>query len=171
MEAELDAAAEDGRALGFALGCVAAAWRELPAHEEGRFILASNALALVLLVPAAALLLASVAGDFPFSYLGAAGGQMPLVNDANLPAVPPLAALVALLAAAHLRIAWLVLERDWDRVAGAAMLAAAAAVTSVIFTAVAFVDCASAIRQAGTLCVELAAVAALARWHGRRAYA
>jgi hypothetical protein len=119
MEAELDSAQADGRALGFALGCLVAAWRQLPAQAEGRLLLARNALAFVLIVPAAALLVSTVVAGFPFSYLGTAG--VPLVNLGNQSAVPPLAALVLLLAGAQLRLAWLLLERDWGRVAETGM--------------------------------------------------
>lgn len=176
MEGEFEAAREDGKPLVFALGCLIAAWRELPAHEEGRFIIASHLLAFVLLVPTAALLASSILADFPFSYLGppgaqslleATGAQKPLLSEANRSALPPLAALLALLAASHLRIAWLVLERDWARAAGAAAMAAAATVTLILFTTLTFAYSAAAPAQAAALAIELAAVSALARWHAR----
>jgi hypothetical protein len=172
MEAEFEAAKEDGKPLAFAFGCLVAAWRELPAHEEGRFTIASHVLAFVLILPTAALL-AGMAADFPAARSGAPGlleaigGREPLLSEANRSAVPALAALAALLAAAHLRIAWLVLERDWERMAAVAALAAAATVTLVIFSVVVFDYYGSALGQAAALAVELAAVSALARWHGR----
>jgi hypothetical protein len=172
MEAEFEAAMEDGKPLAFALGCLVAAWRELPAHEEGRFTIASHVLAFVLILPTAALLAGMVA-DFPVAQSGASGlleaigGREPLLSEGNRSAVPALAALAALLAAAHLRIAWLVLERDWERIAAVGALAAAATVTLVIFSVVVFAYYGSALGQAAALAVELAAVSALARWHGR----
>jgi hypothetical protein len=163
MEAELDAARADGRALAFALGCLTAAWSQLPAHAEGRLLLARNALALVLIVPAAALLVSTVLAGFPLSYLGSAG--VPLVNVGNQSAVPPLAALVLLLAGAQLRLAWLLLERDWARVAATGMAMAGTQMALLVFTAVAFTDCAAALTGAAALAAELAAVAALAGGH------
>src|SRR5439155_14596231 len=55
MEVELYTAIEDGRPLVFATGCLLAAWRELPAHPEGRLTLARHALAIGLIVPVAGL--------------------------------------------------------------------------------------------------------------------
>ncbi len=176
MEVEFEAASADGKPLTFALGCLAAAWRELPAHEEGRFTIASHALAFVLIIPTAALLLSSLLAGFPVSYLGQvgaggwlelAGGQKPLFSEANRSAVPPLAALVIVLAASHLRIAWLVLERDWGRVATLGMLMAASTMALTIFTSLVFAYGASAVAQAAMLATELAIISALARWHAR----
>jgi hypothetical protein len=176
MEAEFEAASEDGKPLAFASGCLVAAWRELPRHEEGRFIIASHAFAFAVIISTAALLASSVIAGFPYSYLGqievrdmlgAAGGSQPLLSEANRPALPSLAALVLLLAASHLRIAWLVLERDWVRVAAMAALISAATVTLIIFTTVVFVHSASALVQAGALGMELTGISALAGWHAR----
>jgi hypothetical protein len=177
MRAEFEAAGEDGRQLAFALGCLMAAWRELPAHEEGRFTIASHVLAFALIIPMAGLLVSSmVVADFPYSYLAqveaqglldASGGQAPLLSDANRSAVPSLAGLVVLVAAAHLRIAWLVLERDWVRVAALGTLLAAATVTLIIFTAVVFAYFAFPLTQAAALIIELTGISLLARWHGR----
>ncbi len=176
MEAEFEAARADGKPLSFALGCLVAAGRELPAHEEGRFTMASHALAFILIIPTAALLLSSVLAGFPGSYLGQvgaggwlelAGGQKPLFSEANRSAVPPLAVLVLLLAASHVRIAWLVLERDWERVVALGMLMAAATMALTIFTSLVFAYGASAVAQAAMLATELAIISALARWHAR----
>ena len=123
MQGEFEAASAEGKPLSFAWGCLAAACRELPAHEEGRFSIASHMLAFVVLLPTAALLVSSLIIAFPLSYLrrldgfgllDALGGQDPLLSEANLSVVPLLALLLAAIAATHLRIAWLVLERDWD---------------------------------------------------------
>ena len=175
MQSEFEAAREDGKPLAFASGCLLAACRELPAHEEGRFAIASHLLAFVLAIPIAALLVSSLIGGFPLSFLAHTDAlwpamvaeRTPLLNDANLAAVPPRAALIAVLAAVHLRSAWLVLERDWTRVAAPAALAAAATTTLAIFTSVAFVQPGAALAQARILAAELIAVSALARWHER----
>jgi uncharacterized membrane protein len=176
MQTEFEAAREDGKPLSFALGCLMAAWRELPAHDEGRFMIASHVFAFVLLIPTAALLASSIVTDFPHSYLGqvealglpgVVGEQQPLLNEANRSAVPSLAILLAGLAAAHLRIAWLVLERDWPRVAALGILLAAATVTLIIFTAVVFAHYAFPLTLAAALAIELTGISALARWHAR----
>lgn len=173
MRAEFEIAAGEGRAMSFASGCLGAALRDLPSHEEGRFAIASHFVALVLLIPTAALLFSSLSGDFPSSYLGAStpppsgGGSGAFVNDGNRSAVPPIALLMLGLAGLHLRIAWLVLERDWARVAAAGALIAAATVTLLLFTLVVFAHPASALGLAATLAVELIGVCALARWHVR----
>jgi hypothetical protein len=176
MQAEFEAARDDGRELMFALGCFLAACRELPRHEEGRFAIASHALALMLFVPVAAFLLSSVLTGFPGSYLGHAGGsglleisseQGPLLNEANRSAVPSLLLIVSLLAGLNLRIAWLAVESDWARLTRVGALSAAATATLVIFSAVVFGDHSVALAQLAALVVQLSAAAALARWHGR----
>ena len=176
MEVEFEAASEDGKPLAFAFGCLIAAWRELPAHEEGCFIIASQMLAFLLILPMAALVAASIFSGFPGSYigpiqlfdvLGVTAGQEPLLTEANRSAIPALAALIFLLAGAHLRIAWLVLERDWGRAATLGMLMAAATMALTIFTSLVFAYGASALAQAGMLATELAIISALARWHAR----
>jgi hypothetical protein len=176
MQVEFEAARLDGKPLTFAMGCLMAALRELPAHAEGRFAIVSHLLALGLIVPAAALLLASILADFPLSYfdqvgtgawLDVAGGYKPLLSDANRSAVPPLAALMIVLSVCHLRIAWLILEREWERVAALAALSAATTVTLVIFTTVVFAHAAPALADAAMLAIELTAILDLARWHSR----
>jgi hypothetical protein len=168
MQAEFQAAREDGKPLNFAGGCLLAALRELPTHEEGRFLLASNALAVGFLVPTSALLMSSLIAGFPFSELeqiAPAGGT--LLSEANLCAIPPLAAMIAWIAAAQLRLAWLVLERDWARVAEAGTLIAASIMALFIFAAVVFLHYASVLLLAASLGIQLAGVSALARWHRR----
>ena len=167
MQEEYEAARADGNALSFAWGCLVAAWSELPRHEEGRFRIASHVLALVLLLPTAALLVTSMVSGFPYSYLEAVGGPEPLLSEGNLSAVPSLALLLVMLAASHLQLAWLVLERDWPRVAALGTLLAAATVTLLLFTALVFVSFAIPLLLGVALAIELTAIHALARWHGR----
>lgn len=172
MQAEFEAASEDGKALTFAAGCLMAAFRELPRHEEGRFAVASYVLGLVVIVPAAALMIASVFAGFPVSYLEhfALGGLLEtggVLTDATRSAVPSLLILVLLLAGFKLRFAWLALERDWTRLLSVGALSAAVTATLVIFSAVVFDHYAAALAQVATLTVELAAATALARWHAR----
>lgn len=157
MAAEFEAAAEDGKPLSFAIGCLAAAWREMPTHAEGRFALASHALAVGLFVPMAALLITGVLLGFPYlspdqvgvhGLLAASGGPEPSFNEGNRAAVPSLAALVFLLGVGHLLIAWAMLDRDWARVMVMGKLNAAVAATLVGFMAVLFLDDTRALVQA-----------------------
>lgn len=173
MEVEFEVAASEGRPLGFALGCLAAAWREMPAHEEGRLTIAGHVLAVGLIVPAAGLLISGVLTGFPFLPPGPAsvhglltdGGREISFNDAYWSAMPALAVSVLLLGIGHLLLAWAMLERDWARVIVVGKLNAALATTLVIFTSVLFLDGTRALLQAAVLAVELTAVSALARWH------
>ena len=176
MQVEFEAAIEDGRPLDFAIGCLVGAWREMPAHEEGRFVLASYVLVIGMVIPMASLLILGALLGLPYLYpwhvefpglVAGSGGQELAVTDANRGAIPSLAIIVLLLGAAHLRIAWVILERDWERVAVMGRLNAAATATLVIFTGVLFFDDAQALMQAAVLAVELTAIAVLTRWHAQ----
>jgi hypothetical protein len=172
MRGEFQAATLDGRPLSFALGCLLAAWRQMPTQEEGRFVLANHVLALGLLIPMAALQLACAAG-FPFLPLGQSAilangaAQRLYLADAYPAAAPSLLALWLLLGVAHLRLAWLVLERDWQRVVQAASMIIAASATLVIFTVVLFLDGGGAGLQLVLLGVELLGLHQSAAWHAR----
>lgn len=175
MQGEFQSAIEDGHALRFATGCLIAAWRQMPAQEQGRFVIANYALALGMFVPMAVLQLEFVAG-LPFLSLGPSGlyamltpdsVQGPFLIHAYSSAIPVLVALWTLLGIGHLRLAWLLLERDWSRVARIGALTVAASATLVVFTVVLFLDDAGVHLQAALLAAELTAVYGLARWHAR----
>lgn len=175
MQREFHSAVEDGRPLGFAIGCLIAAWREMPSQAQGRFTLANHALALGLLLPMAVLQLKCVAG-LPYLSLGepglyamlAAGSPQEVVlGHAYHSAIPALLTLWLLLGAGHLRLAWLLLERDWAGAAKTAALTVAASATLLIFTVVLFLDDTAAGAQAMLLAIELGAIYALAQWHAR----
>lgn len=175
MQAELDWAIEDGSPLAFAIGCLIAAWREMPRQAQGRFALANHALALGVLIPTAVLQLACVVG-FPYLFLGRGGidgivaarrSQDPYLADPYLAAVPALVALWLLLGMGHLCLAWLLLDRDWARVAKVGALILAASATLVIFAGVLFMDDAGVVLQALLLAIELTAIYGSARWHAR----
>jgi len=171
MQGEFEAAMEDGRPLAFAAGCLLTALREMPSQEHGRFVLANYALALGVLIPTAVLQFACLAGS-PFLSSGQGGFYAMLTPDRYLAdayssAIPPMLALWLLLGMGHLRLAWVLLERDWSRVISAGALTVAASVTLVILTGVLFLDDAGVVRQAGLLAVELTAIYASARWHAR----
>jgi hypothetical protein len=173
MEAEFDIAARDGKALAFAIGCLAAACREVPRGREGRLGLASYALAFGLLIPVAASQLTCAMG-FPNSSHGPAvihgilsgtAAQSPFVAHARLRAVPALSLLWLLLGVGHLRLAWLLLDREWRGALNVGALLAAAMVTLFLFMEVLLLDVTSLLLQGGVLAVELGACAAAARYH------
>lgn len=175
MQTELEAALDDGKPLAFATGCLLAAWREMPTQEQGRFVLANHVLALGLLIPMAGLQFACAAGSSNlflghvglYAVLAPGGAQDPYLTEAHWAAIPPLLGLWLLLGIGHLRLAWVLLERDWSRVISAAALTVAASATLVIFTGVLFLSDASVALQAVLLAIELSAIYASARWHGR----
>ncbi len=176
MEAELDAAGQDGKPLRFAAGCLLGALRELPQHESGRFALWSYALALGLMLPMATLLIFGVLFDFPYSYLmqmqamglpKGNGDAAMFLHEANRAALPSLALLIVFLGVGHLRIAWDMLERDWARVAVAARINAAITATLAVFTGLVFSCTVPVFLQVMALAVELGLVALMARWSGR----
>ena len=172
MQAEFEAALDDGKPLTFAIGCLAGAWRQMPAHEEGRFVLANYVLVIGLIVPVAAIMLADIITEFSIDFAASAdlalpsasGEHGPLLTDANRSAVPPLAILVLLLVTTHLRIAWALLEHDWQRVVAGCKLTAASAVTLAIFSGLVFLSGIGLI-HAAVVAVELSGVLILARWH------
>lgn len=175
MEGEFEAALDDGRPLAFAAGCLIAAWRELPAQEEGLLALASYAFVLAILLPTATLQLACAIG-FPYplqapgglyGMLAASSAQNPYLATTCFSAAPTLVALWLLLGFSHVRIAWALLEHDWSGVARFAALAVAASASLAIFTGVLFLKDATVAVQAAVLVVELTATYSIAQWHSR----
>ena len=176
MQIEFEAAAAEGRSLRFAIGCLAAAWRELLVREEGRFVLTSYALALGLMIPMAALQIGCALLGLPYLYPGQkglagalleGGTHEALLRGVYQAAVPSLAVLLLLLGVAHLRIAWAMLEHDWSRVTRTGTLMLAGAATLVIFMGALFLDGTQALLQVAVLVVELATVSVVARWHAQ----
>ena len=174
MEAEFETAVEDGTPLAFATGCLIAACGEMPRHQNGRFTLASYMLALGLLVPMAALQFAC-AMDCPTLFAGQAmlgaldGGttREPYLASAQISAVPVLLLLWLALGVAHLRLAWLLVDRDWSRAFKVGALIAAATVTFLLFAETLLLNSAPLLLQATALGVELLAILTAARWHAR----
>jgi hypothetical protein len=172
MAAELDAARADGRALSFAAGCVVAALRQMPGQAEGRLHLASHALALGVLVPAAFLQFACAIGlscgqGGLYGALGVAGAQNPMQSGAQLAAMPALLFSWLLLGIGHLQLAWTLLERDWTRVARAGALIAGASLTLFLLMGLLLLDAVAIRLLAGVLAIELPFVLGLAQWHAR----
>lgn len=176
MRAEFEAVAIEGKPLPFALGCLAAAWREMLTREQGRFTLTNYALALGLMIPMASVQIGCALFGFPYLYPGREGLAGALLEGAEheilirnvyQAAVPILALLLLLLGFGHLRIAWAMLERDWARVGRMGTLMLAAAVTLIIFMSVLFLNSSQAVLQAGVLAIELATVWTVMRWHAQ----
>jgi len=171
MQAEYDEAGADGRQLGFAAGCLIVAWREMPRHAEGRLFLADHALALGLLVPVAFLQFACAIGlssgpGGMYGVLAMIGGEDPYLANAQFSAMPVLLVLWLLLGAAHLRLAWTLLDRNWVGVVQAGSLIGAAALTLVTMVAVVHLQAAFLAPVMGVMVIELIFVAAASRLHG-----
>jgi len=174
MEAELDTAIAEGAPLQFAFGCLLAAGRGLFAAEEGQFVLTSYAVAIGVLLPMAALQIGCALFGLPYLYPGrhGMGGAMidgglqeNLLRGVYQAAIPSLALLQLLIGLGHLRIAWVVLERDWAAALRWGSLSLAAAATLVTFLSVLFIDGRQALLQGAVLAIELAIIASVARWH------
>jgi hypothetical protein len=172
MQVEFEEALEDGKPLTFAMGCFVGVCREIPGHREGRFALASHAIALGLIIPIAALLISGPLFGFSLLHSGhaplhgmldGAGAQL-LLNQSTRGAAPALVLLILSLTAGHLAIAWAMLDRNWNGVALVARLNAAATVTLIVVAGVLFLDEAWVSLPVAGLLVELAAVSSLMRW-------
>lgn len=173
MRVEFVAARAEGEGLRFALGCLIAAWGEMPKHAEGRHVLANYAIAIGLLIPMAALLFALTVG-FSSALMGERNGvllagatQNPVLASSQISAVPCLLILWLLLGLGHLRLAWVLVERDWSRVIQTAALIGASIVTLFIVTGVLMLDLTFVSLQAAATAAELTAIVGAARWHAR----
>ena len=175
MRAEFEVAAAEGRPFAFALGCLVAAWREMPSHAEGRLVLSNYALALGVLIPMAVLQFA-MALDLSSVFAGgrALNGLLPadastnlLLAPSQLDAAPSLMALRLLIGVGHLRLAWVLVELDWARVAKAGALIGAAMMTFFLFTAALGLDLTFLVLQGAAIAIELTALVAAARRHER----
>lgn len=176
MEAELDTAIADGAPLQFASGCLVAAVRGLLTAEEGRFLLTSYAVVLGVLLPMAALQIGCALFGLPYLYPGQhglagamidGGPQEGLLRGVYQSAIPTLALLQLLIGLGHVRIAWVVLERDWAAALRSGSLSLSASATLVAFMSVLFIDGRQALLQGAVLAIELATIAIVARWHAQ----
>jgi hypothetical protein len=177
MQAEFELAVSAGKPLGFASGCLAAAWGEMPRHPEGRQALANYVLALVVLIPMAVL---PVAFAFGLSsalapaepsvglLLAGASQENPVLAWPQLGAAPSLMTLWLLLGVAHLALAWRVVEQDWARAIKVGALIAATLATLLIVMAALALDLTFVTLTITAIAVELSAVAAAVRWQMRR---
>jgi hypothetical protein len=174
MRAELDTAIDDHGALRFASGCLLAAWRELPRLSDGRLVLASNALAIGLIVPLAALWLWIGVLGFPYLAFGDIGfwdflvgrsEQIPMLLVGEWALAPALTLVILLQSAGQLLLAWFLLERNWTRVAAVARFNAATLTSLVIVTGMLGVTGIGILLGIAVLITETLAVLALAWWH------
>jgi hypothetical protein len=174
MKAELETAIADGAPIGFALGCLVAAWRELPAQSEGRFTLATHAFAIGLIVPVAGLLLSGGLLGYPYLAFGKVGisgflegnsEQVPLLTVGDWGLAPALTLLVLIEAAGQFLVAWFLLERDWSRVMALARFNAATVTTLLIVASLLALPPFSTLLPSAALIAELLAVLAFAFRH------
>lgn len=175
MAAEFDEVAAAGHGLSFATGCLTTAWRQLPAHMEGRLTLASHTFILGLILPAAALLLVGVLAGYPYIHppyadaigsFARAGTIAPRLNAGNASAMPALPFILMLRVGSDVLLAWFTAERDWTRAAAAQRFGAAATVTLALFAGVVVHDETCIVLPGLTIAVEALAVALLRHWHG-----
>lgn len=174
MRVEFEVAKAQGDGLAFATGCLSAALRELPKHAEGRHVLADYALALGLLIPMAAFQFASAFGfastiEGPLSeglFLPRAA-QNPFVSYPQVSALPCLLVLWLLLGLGHLRLAWVLVERDWAGVIKTSALIGATTATLIMLIGTLLLDLTSVVLQSAAMAIELAALVAAARRHAR----
>lgn len=170
MRSELEEAIADGGGLRFAFGCLVASWGRMPAHDEGRFSLTIHAFALGLIVPIGSFQVVGLWHGFP-AMLSIGDFAVPnslqgyLMTSAYQGLTPLIAVVSLVLGGAHLRLAWTLLDCDWARVEAAGAMSLAAAVTIVILIGLLDCNVGQALRQVAILLLELAIVAALARWH------
>jgi hypothetical protein len=175
MQAEFDEAEADGQSLRFALGCLLTAWRTMPDHAEGRYVLASHALALVVLLPMGTLLATAALSGFPIveasdgavGFLRGSGTFRLLLDPGTQCLGPAMLLLVLLLAGCHALMAWWLLERDWRRIGTATCFCAAVMVSLMILMACAALHLGELTQPLAGLAVECGALAALASWHGQ----
>jgi hypothetical protein len=143
MQAEFEEAEANGQPLRFAFGCLLAAWRTMPDHAEGRYKLASHALAVLVLVPMGTLLATAALSGFPIveasdgaaGFLRGSGTFRSLLDPGTQCLGPAMLLLVLLLAGCHALMAWWLLERNWRRIGTATCFCAAVMVSLVILMA------------------------------------
>ncbi len=176
MLAEFETAVAEGKPLRFAAGCLAAAWREMLTRDNGRFVLTNYALVLGVMIPMAALQIGCALLGLPYLYPGRhglsgalleGGTHEVLLRSVYQAAIPSLALLQLLIGLGHLRIAWVMLNRDWAGATRSGMQMVAAAATLILFMSVLFLNSTQALLQGAVLAVELATVSMVARWHAQ----
>lgn len=176
MQGEFEAAIDDGRPLFFAFGCLLGAWRMRLADPDGRFALASYALAVGLILPLASVLAVGAIVGFPYldfaqdnvvGILAVDGAPTTLLDDGNRAAASSLSMVVFLLAGTSVLIAWAILDRNWVRVAAVERLTMAATLTLLMFIALLRFDETRMILPILGFVAQHVVVLTLMRWHCR----
>ncbi len=174
MNAEYPAAADEGRALSFAAGCLVAAWWQMLTSAQGRLVLTSYAVALGIMVPMAAIEIGCAVFGLPYLYpdqrglsgaLLVGGSHEALLRHTYLSAIPALALVQLGAGAGHLRLAWSLLDRDWAGALRWSIWTLAAMITLVIFMGVFFLDSRQALMQGCVVGIELAMLLVIIRRH------
>lgn len=175
MQAELSEAVGEGRPLGFAIGCLSAAWRELALMPEGRFALAVHLTAVLLIVPMAGIGLWLGAIGFPYLSIGNVGidgflagqsQQLPTLLVGERAMAPALTLMVMALSVGQFMLAFALVDRNWDRVSGIARFNAAALTTLLLVTAILSVAGGLVLVMVAAVAVETIALVALHWWRG-----
>ena len=160
MRVEFEAAAADGKGLAFASGCLVAAWREMPQQAEGRHVLATYALAL-------GFSSVFLGGGWANGILLAGATPNPYFAWVQNSAAPCLLVLWLLLGIGHVRLAWVLVDRDWARAVKVGALIGATLATLFIIQGALFLDVTFVVMEAAAMALELAALVAVARRHAR----
>ncbi|MEH3159671.1 MAG: hypothetical protein PGN08_12520 [Sphingomonas taxi] len=175
MQAEYEVAAADGQALSFASGCLLAAWRQMLMSAQGRFTMTNYAIALGIMIPMAALQIGCAVFGLPYLYPGqhglagamlVGGSHEALLRSIYLGAVPSLALIQMVTGIGHVRLAWLLVERDWPGALRSALWTLAGAMALVIVMGVLFLDSRQALMQGAVVGIELAILAVITGRHG-----
>lgn len=170
MEAELEEAIDAGEPLAFAFGCLTASLRRMPFHGEGRFTLSAYTFATCVMIPMATLQIGCAILSWPF--LPAVGGiavlsgeQHPILVGAYQVAIPSLVILLVLLGLGHLRMAWMLLERDWPRVIAAGAFTLAVSSTLLLLMGALFLNVTQVLYVGLIIFLELGIMVGLGKWH------
>lgn len=176
MQGEFEASIDDGRPLFFAFGCLLGTWRMRLADPDGRFALASYALAVGLILPLASVLAVGAIVGFPYldfaqdnvvGILAIDGAPTTLLNDGNRAAASSLSMVVFLLAGTSVLIAWAILDRNWVCVAAVERLTVAATLTLLVFVGLLGFDETRMVLPILGFVAQHVVVLMLMRWHWR----
>ncbi len=173
MTAEYHVAAAEGQALSFAAGCMMAAGRGLVTSAHGRFLLTNYALALGIMLPMAALQIGCAVFGLPYLYPGHHGLSGALIEGMSSgwmhgfyqSAGSVLALLQLVIGIAHLRLAWVLLDRNWENALRWAARTMAISSTLTLFMCALFIDVGQAAIMGGITGLEFAILLIVSGWH------